>query len=290
MNGCLTPPCEFFSITSPFIIPAAILPSMEIKKLSCTLLKFLAIILILSGPLFGLTSAGTITATIGDTIPLNGTVQLVDTVYLFVTGPGIPVNGARMDNSNAPVVTGDPGTFTQVMVENERWAYNWNTGRVSGGLAPGSHTVYVSTQPVAANALAGVTYAEIDILLKAAVMTGTLEVVTDPGDAEISLNGKYSGNSPRVFGSLAPGEYAIRLEKQGYITENGSITLNAGDTIQFRRSLTPISAPSTARTSTPVPTVTGEEIPLPPPTTAPLCTGMMIAVLIMACLFFKKRT
>ncbi|HII76211.1 MAG TPA: hypothetical protein HA264_04030, partial [Methanolinea sp.] len=154
-----------------------------------TVIISLTILALSCSALCGACAGGSITATIGDSIPLNGTVQLADTVYLFVTGPGMPPNGARMENSNAAVITGDPDTFTQVMVENDRWAYTWNTGRVSGGLAPGSHTVFVSTQPAAANALSGVNYAEIEVILHAAVTTATLEVESSPADAAIYLNG-----------------------------------------------------------------------------------------------------
>ncbi|HOT02853.1 MAG TPA: hypothetical protein PK069_01570 [Methanolinea sp.] len=81
---------------------------------------FLTALALSCSALCGTCSGGSITATIGDSIPLNGTVQLADMVYLFVTGPGMPPNGARMENSNAAVVTGKPDTFTQVMVENDR--------------------------------------------------------------------------------------------------------------------------------------------------------------------------
>lgn len=250
----------------------------------------LALFVILASPLCGMSSAKTIHATIGDTIPLNGSVQLGEFVYLFVTGPGIPVNGARMENSNAAVVTGSPDTFTQVLVENGKWAYQWNTGRVSGGLASGSHTVYASTQPVAANALSGVDYAEIEIVLQAAVTTAALRVETDPEDAGIYLNGKYSGDSPKAFPGLAPGEYVILLEKQGYAPEQGSVTLAAGDDIQFVRSLSPLTSPTIAVTDTPLPPIPSRETLSPTPTAAPLCAGYLVGALLFTGLLYKNRS
>jgi len=261
---------------------------MTMQETSRPVIVFLAIMVLFSSALCGIGSAKTITATIGDTIPLNGTVQLVDTVYLFATGPGMPPNGARMDNSNAAVVTGNPDTFTQIMVENERWAYNWNTGRVSGGLAPGSHIVYVSTQPVAANALSGVNYAEIQVLLTRAVTTGTLDVASDPEDAGIFLNGKYSGDSPRVFENLAPGEYVVRLEKQGYVSEQGAITLAAGDRISFTRTLSPSVTPGTTPIPTTTQTLPGDETLVPSSTTAPLNILYLIGILIMVGILFRN--
>lgn len=266
---------------------------MNPRQDSCPVVRAFVVLLIVLLPLSGFAAADAITATIGESIPLNGTVQLVDTVYLFVTGPGIPVNGARMENSNAPVVTGDPGTFTQVMVQNDRWSYTWNTGRVSGGLAPGSHTVYVATEPVAKNALSGVNYAEVEIILKKAVTTGRLEVETEPEDAEIYLNQKYSGNSPRVFDNLAPGGYAIRLEKAGYVTEQGSATLVAGGDVKFTRTLTPAGTPAgpapTSHAASPSPTTEQGGSPVPTATTAPLSAGCIAAIFILAVILFVRR-
>lgn len=253
-----------------------------------TLIPSLIVIALLCSAFCGICGARTITANIGDSIPLNGTVQLVDTVYLFVTGPGIPPGGSRMDNSNAPVVTGEPDTFTQVIVENERWAYTWNTGRVSGGLAPGSHTVYVSTQPAAANALSGVRYGEIEVMLRSAVTTATLDVESVPGNAEIYLNEKYSGNSPRVFPGLAPGAYTIRLEKQGYAKETGSVTLAAGDELRFSRTLTPLDTPTAPLTTMSTQARKEEGGPVPLPTTAPLNAGIMVGALVLAVLLCNR--
>jgi len=233
-------------------------------------------------------SGESITATIGDSIPLNGTVQLADMVYLFVTGPGMPPNGARMENSNAAVVTGEPGTFTQVMVENDRWAYTWNTGRVSGGLAPGSHTVYVSPTPAAADALSGVKYAEIEVILHTPVTTATLDVESSPSDAGIYLNGKYSGNTPRVFSGLAPARYEIRLEKQGYADETGEVTLAAGDDVEFTRTLFPAKTPSTTVTTLGA-TVPGVgETSSPGPTAVPLNVAWIAGMLVIAGLLFRR--
>lgn len=263
---------------------------MNTRQNDGSLLKSLVVIAIMASPFIGTATSDSVTATIGDTIPLNGTVQLADTVYLFVTGPGIPVDGARMENSNAAVVTGDPDTFTQVMVHNDRWTYSWNTGRVSGGLAPGSHTVYVSTEPVAKNSLSGVKYAEVDIILKKAVTTGRLDVGSDPADAEIYLNGKYSGNTPRIFESLAPGEYTIRLEKQGYATGQGSVTLVAGEENIFTRSLMPLSTPSTTPANQETSgQVTVQETPLPSSTAAPSLAACVIAGLGIAVLLTRKQ-
>ena len=128
--------------------------------------------------------------TIGDVIPLSGTAPGYDMVYLFMTGPGVPANGARMDNSNLPVVSGEPDTFTQVPVAGDSsWSYTWQTGRVSGGLAAGMYTIYAATQPAAKNALAGVRlFKHGDCLSHRQSRPGHLCIQSDPSGAEVTIN------------------------------------------------------------------------------------------------------
>jgi len=219
-------------------------------------------------------------ATIGDSINLNGSVMLVDTVYLFVTGPGMPSGGARMDNSNAAVVTGDPTTFTQVPVVNDQWEYIWNTGRVSGGLAPGLCTVYVSTQPVSARDLSGVQYADIEIMLEKAVTTGSIDVTTEPPEAQVSLDGRFMGFSPLVIPGLSPRTYEVSVALDGFIPQNGPVEVVAGQTALFSKTLRPNATPVTSKVpTTPVTTVTTVSppttgTPLPAPTEIPLLWGL----------------
>ena len=58
--------------------------------------------------------------TIGENIPFSGTAPAADMIYLFMTGPGVPPYGSRMDSSISPVITGEPDTFTQIPVEGGR--------------------------------------------------------------------------------------------------------------------------------------------------------------------------
>jgi PEGA domain. len=238
---------------------------------------FIAALLIFTACIAVPCAAAPRVAMIGDSINLNGSVMLVDTVYLFVTGPGMPPGGARMDNSNAAVVTGDPMTFTQVPVVNDRWEYIWNTGRVSGGLAPGLCTVYVSTEPVSARDLSGVKYADIEIMLEKAVTTGSIDVTTEPSDAQVSLDGKFMGFSPLTIPGLSPGAYDVSVALDGYIPQNGPVDVVAGKTALFSKTLQPNATPVTTTVpATPVtpasPSQTGT--PLPAPTEIPVSWGL----------------
>jgi len=55
---------------------------------------------------------------------------------------------------------------------------------------------------------------KIDLMLSP--KTGSLEVITEPGQAMISLDGKMYGMTPKVIPDLLLGNYNLTIEKQGY--------------------------------------------------------------------------
>lgn len=216
--------------------------------------------LLLLGVLTVQVAAEPLEAVIGDDIPLSGTAVGFDRVYLFMTGPGVPPDGSRMDSSISPVVTGDPDTFTQVDVSNDHWNYTWRTSRVSGGLAAGTYTVYAATMPVARDDLAGVPYSDTDILLTRPVTTGTITVESTPGGAQVTMNGRYAGDTPLDLPDLAPGTYVILIESPGYLPADQTVEIAAGDVRQVDVVLVPVTIPTSMETS-------------PPETTVPVTTG-----------------
>jgi PEGA domain len=248
----------------------------------------LGLFLVLMATAYG--TADTRNGTIGDAIPLSGTAPGYDMVYLFMTGPGVPANGARMDNSNLPVVTGEPDTFTQVPVAGDSsWSYTWQTGRVSGGLAAGMYTIYAATQPAAKNALAGVAYSNTEIYLSRPVTTGTFVIQSDPSRGEVTINSKYFGNTP-LTQDMAPGTYQITVSLEGYVPASGMYTIDAGETKQISVKLephSPLTSPSTL--SSTISQETKETADLVAPTTAPLpgvlvIVGMLIGLALTVCL------
>jgi hypothetical protein len=200
----------------------------------------------------GCASAESRNGSIGDIIPLSGTAPGVDVIYLFMTGPGVPQYGSRMDSSVSPVITGDPDTFTQVPVEGDRWNYSWQTGRVSGGLAPGLYTVYASTAPAAADALSGIPYSTTGIFLSQPVTTGTLVIQSVPPGAQVEVNGKYSGNTPLDLPSLPSGMYRINISLPGYVPATKMDNLSAGE----RKQVSVEMEPSSSLTASPTPQFT----------------------------------
>ena len=93
----------------------------------------------------GSVSAAGIQVYMGDIVTLQGYSTGSPTVYLFLTGPNLPVNGVALDNINARA---DEGHFTEVDVDsNDHWIYRWGTNSVGGSLDAGTYTVWVVDSP-----------------------------------------------------------------------------------------------------------------------------------------------
>jgi len=83
---------------------------------------------------------------LGDTITLHGVSYIGDKVYLFLTGPGLPVNGVTLTDVNQRA---DQGHFTVVDLDSSQaWSYTWKTSGIEAEIDPGTYTVYVTNEPV----------------------------------------------------------------------------------------------------------------------------------------------
>jgi len=82
---------------------------------------------------------------LGETIIFHGFSYVGDSVYLFLTGPGLPVNGVTLTDISQRA---DQGHFTVVNVDdNQEWTYIWKTSRIDSEIDPGTYTVYVTNKP-----------------------------------------------------------------------------------------------------------------------------------------------
>jgi hypothetical protein len=232
--------------------------------------------------------AADITAAIGDKVELKGTALVTDSVYLFVTGPGLAQDGVNPGNMRVPVVTGVPGTFTMVDVVNDRWTYTWNTARQGFSLKEGLYTVYAVKQPVSKADLKAQSYGSTTVALTYGggplVTDGTILVSTSPVQAEIYLNNQIMGLTPLEL-RVPTGTYMIQLVSGGYKPVSEQVSVQAGSYTEINRVLVPIEGPkNTVDTALPMTT----ELPFtvsnsahPPATKAPLglaaITGPVLA-------------
>jgi len=118
-------------------------------------------------------------AYLGETITLHGVSYVGDSVYLFLTGPGLPANGVTLTNTD---LRADQGQFTVVGVDNnQEWTYTWKTSRISSEIDPGTYTVYVTNEPADLSHLGGPSsYKTLSVFLK------------DSGESKISINSGQS--------------------------------------------------------------------------------------------------
>jgi hypothetical protein len=170
---------------------------------------------------------------LGDMVLLSGFSSGSDTVYLFLTGPNLPVNGVALDNVNRAT---DQGGFTVVDVNSDgSWSYKWYTGQTGGKLDAGAYTVWVVDRPVGRANLGSADYSTITVNLQRPGISvgnpaspGGLEVITTPTGATLFLNGKFKGTTPVTVPGLDPGTYVASLSSPGYRNQSVQFDVQSG--------------------------------------------------------------
>ena len=226
-------------------------------------------------------SAAGIQAYMGDTIPLSGYSPTSPWVYLFLTGPNLPVNGVALNDITKRA---DEGGFTVVQVagEDDRWSYNWHTGDVNGRLDEGTYTVWVVNGPNDRSHLQNAEYGTISVTLGSPtisittpVQPASLVISSVPGDASIVINGQYRGRTPLTLDNLDPGTYTINISKFGFSPSTATTNLKSGERQEISADLPAITGSliiNTTPTGANV-TVDGGDAGLSPVTLAGLAPG-----------------
>jgi hypothetical protein len=243
----------------------------------------------------GAVTAGMLSYAIGNKVALSGTAYATNTMYLFVTGPGLDPNGVNPGQMKSPVITGDPSTFVQVDVVNDNWSYIWNTAHQGFSLKEGRYTMYAVSQPVGKNALPAV-YGTIEISLSRGgeelPTMGTITITTSPPGAAVYFDSQFVGITPKSFEDTT-GTHTLRIESPGYQTVLESLKVNGGETTSIEKILEPVAtvinnatvSPTTQATITTLP-------PLPAGTTTPplpLSAGIGILALAGAALLQRMN-
>jgi hypothetical protein len=187
-----------------------------------------------------------ITAYIGDTIPLSGYSYGSSTVYLFLTGPNLPVNGVALNDITARA---DEGHFTEVSVDsNDHWEYPWGTNAMGGRLDAGTYTVWVVNRPLDRSQLAKADYNTISIRLGtpvikiiSPVIPGSLVLNTSPGGASVLINDVYRGSTPLIIERIEPGTYGVTFSRFGYAKLSTPLRVESGKTTEVSGALIPLT-------------------------------------------------
>jgi hypothetical protein len=187
-----------------------------------------------------------ITAYIGDTIPLSGYSYGSSTVYLFLTGPNLPVNGVALNDITARA---DEGHFTEVSVDsNDHWEYPWGTNAMGGRLDAGTYTVWVVNRPLDRSQLAKADYNTISIRLGtpvikiiSPVIPGSLVLNTSPDGASVLINDVYRGSTPLIIERIEPGTYGVTFSRFGYAKLSTPLRVESGKTTEVSGALIPLT-------------------------------------------------
>ena len=101
---------------------------------------------------------------LGNSVDLRGSCTS-DYIYLFVTGPNLPSNGANPENIHEEVVSGDESTFVVVKAFNNRWSYTWDSKTGDGVPDAGIYTFYAVERPLGRYDLSGAEYSARSVKL-----------------------------------------------------------------------------------------------------------------------------
>lgn len=199
-------------------------------------------------------SAAAIHTTLGSDVHLSGISYGSSNVYLFVTGPNLPPEGAALNN----VAAG--GGMTRVSVDVDgSWSYDWDTHALP--LDAGSYTVWVVDAPVGRTELAGHDYATITVTfsrpyvsVSAPVLPGSLEIHAIPDNSSVVVGGQYRGMTPLTLRDLSPASYTVTVSHFGYKPSTRSVAVEAGSTTVMNVTLAPqtgglriVTSPNAAR-------------------------------------------
>ena len=133
-----------------------------------------------------------IEAELGDTLNLHGVSYTGSSVYLFMSGPGLPENGVTLSDVTQRA---DQGKFTQIDLDSKQeWSYRWNTARIENSIkAGGTFLVYVTNTPVDKAHLGGSgSYKTLQVYLK----KSTTSWVASSSEATYTLNPEMHSSDP----------------------------------------------------------------------------------------------
>lgn len=216
---------------------------MSSGKKTSLLILFACIILT------GTASAGGITAYVGDVVPLSGYSSASNNVYLYLTGPNLPVNGVAL---NDVTKLAEDGNFKVVPVMGDgSWSYKWGTSDINGHLDAGTYTIWVADCPCDRAHLQHADYGTISVTLgtpgisagirssatSTPTLPGSLIVSSTPDASSVTVNGQYKGSTPLTLDSLSPGDYTVNVTRFGYAPYSATVDLKSGETLGITATL-----------------------------------------------------
>ena len=185
-----------------------------------------------------------IQASFGDIIPLSGYSYGSQNVYLYLTGPNLPVNGVALNDISKRT---EDGGFTIVQVDsNDRWSYKWGTGSIGGRLDEGTYTIWIVNGPNDRSHLSQADYSTISVTLgkpsisiNTPVQPGSMDLRSVPDGASVVIGEKYLGKTPMSVSDLSPGTYDVIFSQFGYQKFSTRVPVEAGRITEVAATLVP---------------------------------------------------
>jgi hypothetical protein len=185
-----------------------------------------------------------IQAALGSKVTISGYSYGSPWVYLFLTGPNLPVNGAALNDITKRA---DQGGFTIVDVDgNNHWVYNWNTASPGGRLDAGTYTIFVVNGPNDRSRLSEADYSTISVTLgepfvsvDTPALKGGMDLRSVPGGASLMVNGEYRGKTPMTISDLAAGTYNVTFSRFGFVEVSTPVLVQPGKLSEVNATLVP---------------------------------------------------
>ena len=139
--------------------------------------------------------------------------------------------------------------------DDDVYGIEYNVGEIPKGtsktiVVPVTYSENMNAGPLNMGAIAAYYYSELygmkttgphvvtkekSILLKDPY--GKVNIISNPAGARVYMNDIYRGTTPLNVEKVIPGDYKIRLEKEGYIGGESSRTVYAGKTVSLEATL-----------------------------------------------------
>ena len=127
-----------------------------------------------------------------------------------------------------------PNNATLYINGEQKGKGNWS-GRLSAGVY--SVEAQASGHRAARQDIEVVTGDKKTINLQPTPIYGSLDIMTNPSGATITVNGKNYGTSPNTVNQLLIGNYTVELSKAGYATVKKEVVVAAGKAVMLSETL-----------------------------------------------------
>ena len=174
---------------------------------------------------------------LGEEVTLSGTNTDSDEVFLFITGPNLPVAGGKIDDPKSSPKTKAESTMINVKTD-DTWEYKWDTSGCV--LDAGTYTIYATSDFALKSGtnktLSDVEYDTVSIVIKKPFVTATTSASTVAKGDKLYIRGTAEGNPTQGVGVWILGKNYWNGEKTD-LMESTMVTETVSDDGSFEHEL-----------------------------------------------------